>query len=213
VACGSGQGLRYVGREAELVVGGDITHSLLIRAKGHYLGAIPLVEFDAHLLPFKTASFDVVQIHEAIYYMANPRNVFEECRRVLRRGGVLVLCSINPAWADFNPSQYATGYFHAAELKATLAETFHSVDILFGFPVVDPTALNLAVSAIKRAAIRFNLIPRTMSGKALLKRLFLGPLLPVPAELTPGMASVDEAVSAPLHHSARFRIIYAVART
>ena len=109
VACGSGQGLRYVGRDARWVVGGDITHGLLAKAQSHYRGAVPLVLFDAHELPFAGASFDVVQIHEAIYYMARPRRVFEECRRVLRREGVLDQSTINPAWADFNPSPYATG--------------------------------------------------------------------------------------------------------
>ena len=49
-------------------------------------------------------------------------------------------------------------------------------------------------------------------GQTLLKRVFLGPLVPVPAELTPGLVPVDEPLPAPVHDSPRFRIIYAVAR-
>lgn len=215
VACGSGQGLGYVARNAARVVGGDITPGLLAQAHAHYRGAVaavPLVRFDAHALPFASASFDVVQIHEAIYYMAQPLRVFEECRRVLAPNGVLVVSSINPAWTDFNPSPHAEAYLGAGELKAVLEGAFRSVDILFGFAVPRPGPVGLALSAIKRLAVRLKLIPRTMRGKTLLKRVFLGPLLPVPAELTPGLAPVDEPRMVPLHDSARFRIIYAVAR-
>ncbi len=212
VACGSGQGLGYVGRTAGWIVGGDLTPGLLARAQGHYRGAVPLVRFDAHELPFAAGSFDVVQIHEAIYYMAQPRRVFEECRRVLRSEGALVLSSINPAWPDFNPSPFATGYLDTAALKAALELTFRSVDILFGFPVAQPTAASLAVSTLKRLAVRLNLIPATMRGKIFLKRAFLGPLRPVPTELLPDSVPIDTPHSAPLNQSPGFRVIYAVAR-
>ena len=212
VACGSGQGLGYVARDAARVVGGDITPGLLAQAHGHYRGAIPLVQFDAHALPFVSASFDVVQIHEAIYYMAQPQRVFEECRRVLTPDGVLVVSSINPAWADFNPSPHAAGYLGAGDLKTALERTFRSVDILFGFAVPQHTPFRLALSAVKRLAVRLKLIPRTMRGKTLLKRMFVGPLVPVPVELAPGLAPVDEPLPALLCDSSKFRIIYAVAR-
>lgn len=212
VACGSGQGLGYVARNAARVVGGDITPGLLAQAHSHYRGGVPLVRFDAHALPFASASFDVIQIHEAIYYMAQPPHVFEECRRVLAPDGVLVVSSINPAWTDFNPSPHAEAYLGAGELKAVLEEAFHSVEILFGFAVPRRGPVGLALSAIKRLAVRLKLIPRTMRGKTLLKRVFLGPLLPVPAELATGLAPVDEPLPASLHDSSRFRVIYAVAR-
>lgn len=213
IACGSGQGLRYVAREAAWVVGGDITAGLLARAQRHNRGVVPLVQFDAHQLPFSNASFDVVQIHEAIYYMGDPRRVFDECRRVLRPGGVLVISSINPAWPDFNPSPHATGYLGAEELKAALLQSFREAQIRFGFPVKPPTVVDAAVSALKRTAVRFKLIPKTMGGKTMLKRMFLGPLIPVPAELTPGCARIDAPQDSPADASPRFRIIYAVART
>lgn len=211
VACGSGQGLGYVARNAARVVGGDITPGLLAQAQAHYRAAVPLVRFDAHALPFTSASFDIVQIHEAIYYMAQPPRVFEECRRVLSAEGVLVVSSINPAWTDFNPSPHAEAYLGAGELKAVLEGVFRSVDILFGFAVPHRGPMRLSLSGIKRLAVRLKLIPRTMRGKTLLKRVFLGPLLPVPAELTLSLALVDEPLPAPLNDSSRFRIIYAVA--
>jgi len=212
VACGSGQGLGYVARSAARVVGGDITAGLLAQAHARYRGAVPLVRFDAHALPFAAGSFDVVQIHEAIYYMARPQRVFEECRRVLSTDGVLIVSSINPAWADFNPSPFMAGYLGAGDLKTVLERPFRSVDILFGFEVPHRAAAGAAVSALKRLAVRLHLIPTTMRGKAMLKRLFLGPLLPVPAEITADLGPVDEPRPAPLYESSHFRVIYAVAR-
>lgn len=212
IACGSGQGLRYVAREASWTVGGDITAALLERAQEHNQGAVPLVRFDAHHLPFANASFDLIQIHEAIYYMHDPSSVFEECRRVLRSGGVLVISSINPDWPDFNPSPFATGYLSAAVLETALLKSFSEARIQFGFAVKPPTALGVAVSTLKQVSVKLNLIPKTMGGKALLKRIFLGPLVPVPAELTPGCAPVDTPQHSTLDSSPRFRIIYAVAR-
>lgn len=93
VACGSGQGLGYVGANAARIVGGDITAALLTTAQAHYLGRVPLVRFDAHALRFAAATFDLVQIHEAIDYMADPRRVFQECRCALADGGTLVISS------------------------------------------------------------------------------------------------------------------------
>jgi SAM-dependent methyltransferase len=212
VACGSGQGLRYVGHNAEWIVGGDITAGLLVRAHAHYQGAMPLVQFDAHDLPFADSSFDIVQIHEAIYYMAEPRRVFDECKRVLRVNGILVLSTINPDWADFNPSPHATGYFTATSLKKTLLESFRSVEIMFGFPISSATVRGRVFSVIKRIAVGLKLIPKTMSGKTILKRIVFGPLRAVPAEFTPDCAPIDVPAVAPIHHSTQFRIIYAVAR-
>ena len=213
VACGSGQGLGYLARDAARVVGGDITASLVAQARAHYRGRVPLVRFDAHALPFADAAFDVVQIHEAIYYMSWPDRVFAECRRVLGPDGVLVLSTINPEWADFNPSAHATRYLTAAELKASLEQVFRSVEILFGFPVAARTGRALGlVSIVKRLAVRLRLIPKTMRGKTLLKRLFLGPLVRMPAELAPGIAPLDTPVAASLDAAPGYRIVYAIAR-
>jgi SAM-dependent methyltransferase len=212
VACGSGQGLGYVGRDAEFIVGGDITSQLLDAARAHYKGTVPLVQFDAHQLPFAESSFDIIQIHEAIYYMARPDRVFEECRRVLSADGILVVSSINPEWADFNPSAYAAGYFNATELNTALLRAFRFVEMSFGFRVPSRTLSGVAFSALKRAAVRLKLIPKTMSGKTMLKRIFLGRLQPVPVEFTRECAPIDVPQATNPEEATKFRIIYAVAR-
>ena len=213
IGCGAGQGLRYVGEEASLIIGGDITAGLLAIANQHYRGWLPLVRLDAHQLPFGDGAFDVVQMHEAIYYMANAGQVIRECRRVLGTPGLLVVSTINPEWADFNPSPHATRYLTASELEMTVAREFRSVDILFGFPVSQPSVRDAVVSQLKRLAVKWHVIPRTMNGKAALKRIFLGPLQAVPPELTAGFAPVDEPRRATHEPAERFKVIYAIAGT
>ena len=53
------------------------------------------------------------------------------------------------------------------------------------------TPRDRVVLLVKRAAVALRLVPKTMKGKALLKRLFFGPLQPAPAELTPGFGTVQ----------------------
>jgi len=214
IACGSGQGLGYVAASATRLVGGDVTFSLLARANRHYAGAprpIPLVQFDAHALPFAPKSFDLIQIHEAIYYFADIDRVLAECARVLRDDGTLMVSSINSEWPDFNPSPHAVHYCSAAELGRRLSARFRTVDISFGFAVEEMSSLDAVKSAIKRIAVRLNLIPKTMKGKTLLKRVFLGPLVTVPHELQAALAPVEQPIQRPLTDAPKFRVIYAVA--
>ncbi|MEK7217323.1 MAG: class I SAM-dependent methyltransferase [Chloroflexota bacterium] len=93
VACGSGMGLGFLARTAKRVVGGDCTQGLLRQARKHYGARIPLVRLDAHGLPFRDSSFDAIILYEAIYYLADPSLFLQECRRVLREGGSLIVCS------------------------------------------------------------------------------------------------------------------------
>ena len=56
------------------MVGGDIDEDILSFTQKHYEGRkdIHLYRFDAHKLPFKDTSFDVIILYEAIYYLAHP---------------------------------------------------------------------------------------------------------------------------------------------
>jgi SAM-dependent methyltransferase len=47
VACGPGVGLVYLGRQAEAIVGGDLTESLLRQAHRSVQGATPLVRLQS----------------------------------------------------------------------------------------------------------------------------------------------------------------------
>ena len=190
VACGSGQGLGYVAAKAGRVIGGDYTEGLLRKAHRHYSGRVSLVQLDAHVLPFRDQSFDVTILYEAIYYLAQPDKFLDECRRVLRDRGVILICTVNEEWSDFNPSPFSTRYFAAQGLAELLKRQGFSVELYGAFPVSRESAKDRIVSAIKRVAVSLHLIPKTMKGKEVLKRLFFGRLMLIPPEVTDGMAEL-----------------------
>jgi SAM-dependent methyltransferase len=214
VACGGGPGLGYLAKYARRVIGGDYTTPLLARAEHHYRGEIPLLRLDAHALPFRSGSFGAVLLYEAIYYLLEPDRFVAEAGRVLRSPGCLVISTVNPEWSDFNPSPLSTRYLSGRELASLLSERGFRTDIFGAFPVVRTSGKEWAVSAIRSAAVRFHLIPPTMKGKELLKRLFLGRLVTFPSEVTEAMAPYCpparlRANAAPIRD---FKVLFAVGR-
>lgn len=215
VACGSGHGLGYLARVARRVVGGDIDQENLRFAEQHYHGRprIELRRLDAHDLPFPDRSFDVCILFEAIYYLQKPKRFLEECRRVLRSGGVLLLCTANREWADFNPSPLSVRYYSSAELGRLLSEAGFEGEILGAFPAASEGVRGRVLSAIKRSAMTLRLVPSTMKGKRLLKRLFFGKLSPLPPEVEPSTGEYEPPV--PLANGAeagRYKVLYAIGR-
>ncbi|HHL40753.1 MAG TPA: class I SAM-dependent methyltransferase [Deltaproteobacteria bacterium] len=215
VACGSGIGLGYLAQTARRVVGGDIDDRNLGIAKGIYADdpKVAVDKMDAHALPWSEASFDVVLLYEAIYYLDAERFV-SEAFRVLRDGGVLIVCTVNRDWADFHPSPFSTRYFSVPELSAMLKEGgFGEVDFFGDSPVGDGGVSGSLLSLVKRAAVALNLIPRTLKGREVLKRLVFGRLEPMPAVIHDGMAPYEPPVSIPADRPCgAYKVFFVVAR-
>lgn len=212
VGCGAGMGLGYLARTACRVVGGDYSRKLLCLAREHYRDRVPLFQLDAQRLPFRERSFDVVILYEAIYYLAEPDRFVSECRRVLRAGGTVLICTVNPEWRDFNPSPFSKRYLSAAELANLLRRHNFEPEVAGGFPAANGSPRDRVVSLIKRTAVALHLIPRTMRGKLVLKRVFFGRLMPIPHEVTDGMAPYLAPERLPLPGpNARHTVLYAAA--
>lgn len=190
LGCGSGQGLGYLARVAKNLVAGDYSAPLLRLAQRHYQERIPLMQLDAQILPFRDQSFDVLILFEAIYYLPDCAAFARECARVLRPGGTLLLCTANKDLPDFNPSPYSHHYFSPPDFVDLLRPLGFQVDCFGDCPVDHRSPKQRFLSFLKRQARRWQLIPKTMSGKKLLKRLVFGGLVPMPAEL-----AEDEAFS------------------
>ena len=211
VACGAGQGLGVLGGHARRVVGADYTAALLDMARGHYAGRVPLARIDAQLLPFAGGSFDVVVMYEALYYLANPRAFIAEARRVLRPGGRLIVCTVNREWGDFNPSPFSTSYHSATELRALLEHGGFQTAMFAAFPVQQASLRDRVVSIVKRTAVTLGLVPKTMRGKRLLKRLFFGQLVVFPPELREDMAPYHAPVPLTgVGQVSGYKVLYAV---
>lgn len=214
VGCGAGQGLGCLASKARLVVGGDYTERLLDLAQSHFRGSMKLVRFDAHELPFQARKFDRVLLYEAIYYLVRPERFLEECRRVLRPGGMVLICTANREWPDFNPSPFSTRYLSATELTDLFRRSGFRAELFGGFPVSRETVRDRTISLAKRTAAKLHLIPETMKGKEILKRIFLGKLIKMPREVPyegNASAAFREAISDKTPAS-KFKVLYAVAR-
>lgn len=214
VACGAGIGLGYLARKARKVVGGDIDENNLKFAQEHYKGRhkIQLLLIDAYKLPFTDNSFDVIILYEAIYYLAHPEKFIREAQRVLRKGGNVLICTANKDWPGFNPSPYSYKYFSAHELFGLLKQNnFGNIALYGGCPVMTKTIKNKITSCIKRIAVALNIIPKTMEGKELLKRIFYGKLLPLPPELSDRMVEYRPPVSIPYDSSSfGYKVLFAI---
>ena len=213
VACGAGQGLGYLGRRAKKVIGGDYTEHIMRIAKEQDISRSVLLRFDAHTLPFKGSCFDLVILFEAIYYFIRPEQVLEECRRLLRKDGVLLICTANKDWHEFNSSPHSVRYFSAHELFGLLKEYYFDAELFGAFPVTARTAKDRIIAALRRMAVALHLIPKTMEGKAILKRLFYGKLSRLPAHVEDGMAEAHPLVRIATDcPDSQYKVLYAVAR-
>lgn len=213
VACGAGQGLGYLAKKARRVVGGDIDGDIVKCAQNHYQGRVEIFQFDAHKLPFEANSFDVVILFEAIYYLAQPKKFLEECRRVLRKNGLVLVCTVNKDWSGFNPSSFSFKYFSIPELVNLFKEYNFDVEIFGAFPISVDSGKDKIINFVRRTAVVLHLIPKTMKGKEKLKRIFCGKLVTLPAEIEEGMAEYSPPTSIPdVSSNSQYKVLFAVAR-
>lgn len=212
-ACGAGQGLGYLKQHARSVAGGDISAEVLARAQETYGDAIELKVFDAAAMPYPDASFDVVMLFEAIYYLPDVDAFMAEVKRVLRPGGHLLIATANKDLYDFNPSPFSVRYYGVVELGELCRR--HGFDADFrGY--VDVTKVSLrqrVLRPIKSLAARLGLIPKTMGGKEFLKKLFFGSIVDMPRSIldTPQPYEPPVALRAGVLDR-RFKVIYCAAR-
>ena len=192
VACGAGQGLGLIGGQARSVHAGDLNENILRLAKAHYGDRFSLKQFDAQSLPYEDDTFDVVVIHEALYYIPNASIFLSETCRILRAGGRILLSNTNKDLYDFNPSPFHTQYHGVVELKELLTTFNFNVDF-WGAQQVNNVSQRLRLfRLLKSVAVKLHMIPKTMKGKKFLKRVMFGKLLSMPAELSLGMAQAEE---------------------
>ena len=209
LACGPGMGLGFLARKARRVVGGDFDAGLVQQALDHYGSRFEIQQMDASDLPFEDDSFDVILLLEAIYYLPDPEKFVSESKRVLRPGGVLLVCSANCERPDFNPSPFTHHYFSASELGTLLTNGGFEVELSAAFPTADEAAGGSFYSFLRNIAVKYHLIPKTMGGKELLKKILYRNLDPFPKELE-DEGSLEPLVPVPSGATVEgFKVIFA----
>ena len=184
VACGTGPGLGLLALVARSLEAGDFSAPMLDRVRVHYGDRVPLQRFDASKMPYADVSKDVLIIFEAIYYLSSTEDFVEECRRVLRPRGHLLIVTANKDLSDFNPSPHSYTYYGVMELESVLRSKGFSAEY-FGYISVSEISLKQRIlRPVKQMAVKLGLMPKTMVGKKLLKKLMFGDLVKMPAEIT-----------------------------
>lgn len=183
MACGTGPGLGQLRSRARSLVAGDLDADVLALARAHYGDRIDLRCFDATATPFADASFDAIVLFEAIYYIPDVEALAREVHRLLRPGGVFLLATANKDLPDFNPSPFSCRYLNPPELRDLFARQGMASRFFGGSPVAADSLKGRVLRWLKKAAVRWKLIPGSMKGKRLLKRLVFGKLVTMPREL------------------------------
>lgn len=209
VGCGAGQGLGYLASVSRSLRAGDISPALVERARIHYRNRIEILELDAQALPFPECSLDVVMLFEAIYYLSSAERFVNECRRVLRPGGRVLIVTANKDLYDFNPSPFSHRYYGIRELDELFTDAGFECAFFGVTPVASVSIWQRILRPVKLLAVKLDLIPKSMEGKRFLKRLVFGKLHPMPPEIDPGIVSYfpPEPLPARLPDH-RFKVIY-----
>lgn len=187
VACGSGAGLGFLQGIANSISAGDCSGDIIERVRAHYGERIRLQRFDAQEMPFDGGSFDVVILFEALYFIADADRFVSQCRRVLRPGGKVLVATANKDLYDFNPSPHSTRYLGPPELQEMFARQGFSVECWGYMNSLSISIRQRVLRPIKKLAVSFNLMPGTMAGKKLLKRMVFGKMVRMPTEITGDM--------------------------
>lgn len=212
VACGTGQGLGYLGKIAKSLYAGDYSEKILDIAREHYGDRINLKQFDAQDMPFADNSMDVIILFEAIYYLPSADKFIAECQRVLQTGGKVLIVTANKDLYDFNPSPYSHKYYGVVDLRELFEKHGFETEFFGNTPVDEVSIRQKILRPVKKLAVKLGLIPKTAKGKKFLKRLVFGKLVEMPSEIREGMASyVEPSKISANYPDTRHKVIYCTA--
>lgn len=212
--CGAGQGLEYLALHARSVAAGDISAEVLQRARTTYGDRFDLRVFDAASMPWVDGSFDAVLLFEAIYYLPDVDAFLREVKRVLRPGGYLLIATANKDLYDFVPSPFSVAYYGVEELSRLAGKHGFSAEFWGYVDTAKVSARQRILRPVKSIASRLGLIPKTMGSKELLKRLFFGRLVQMPASILDAPVEyVEPTRLAGDRADKRFKVIYCAARS
>ena len=135
VGCGAGVDLARFAKGGAEVIGVDLAASAIALARANFEQHGLQGRFEVangERLPFPDNSFDLVFAHGVVQYTANPPQLVEECRRVLRPGGEAVFQVYNRiSWLNALSKLMKVGLEHddaPVILKFSIAEFRRLVD-------------------------------------------------------------------------------------
>lgn len=211
-ACGTGPGLGYLSKLANSIKAGDFDKNILKIAQTHYGSRIELKQFDAQDMPYEDDSLDVVILFEAIYYLPSAEKFISECRRILRNNGQILIATANKDLYDFNPSPYSHTFYGVVELAELLTKHGFAVECFGYLSVAEVSWRQKVLRPVKKAVVSLGLMPKSMAGKKLLKKLVFGKMIQMPAEIEAEMVPYAAPTPLPLSEpDQKHKVIYCAA--
>jgi ubiquinone/menaquinone biosynthesis C-methylase UbiE len=126
--CGTGHGTAILAEHARSAVGIDVSPPAIEDARRDHEKRAEFLEADMRRLPFSDGEFDAVVCFEAISHLAEPGLALDELRRVLARGGLLLVSSPNRGvYPPGNPLHLSE--MTSEELKRSLSRRFANVAV------------------------------------------------------------------------------------
>ncbi len=119
IGCGSGYGSAELSREANSVVGLDISAEAVAHARSHF--PLPNVRFlaaSASSIPFAASTFDLVTAFEVIEHLPDWDCLIREARRVLSPGGLFIVSTPNKRVYTESRGPEGANPFHVHEFEA-----------------------------------------------------------------------------------------------
>lgn len=194
------------------VVSCDLEYENVRLARAHTSGSF--LASDAIRLPFRDSSFDAAAACEMIYYVADQPAMLAEMKRVLRPGGRVFVACANPERPSFHHSPHSTHYPSASDLQRMLRTAGFEPEIYGVFPL-DQSARGRALRLVAGVATKLHLVPKTLAGRGMLKKIFFGELTPYsgPDEARTRSTEVADPQRLRSEDVCRgFRVLYAVGR-
>jgi ubiquinone/menaquinone biosynthesis C-methylase UbiE len=100
VGCGSGLFFKEIAAQTEIVVGVDVSHKLLLKAKKNANGFQNafILQADADHLPFKNGFYDTVFAFTILQNLPKPSETLGELKRVANKDGRVVVTGLKKAF-------------------------------------------------------------------------------------------------------------------
>jgi ubiquinone/menaquinone biosynthesis C-methylase UbiE len=94
VGCGTGSLLASLRRPRLKLAGADLSPVMMTEAKKRLGKTADLRVADSENLPWKAGTFDLVVTTDSIHHWPNPTKAFSEIKRVLKKGGHVVIADV-----------------------------------------------------------------------------------------------------------------------
>jgi ubiquinone/menaquinone biosynthesis C-methylase UbiE len=130
VGCGAGGLLALLKRPRLKLAGADISPNMIAEAEKRLSRSAELKVADSEKLPWKAGTFDLVVTTDSLHHWPNPLYAFSEMKRVLRRGGRVVVGDVTAPpvlkqlgnWIAKFGKEGDVRVYSAAELEMMLRE-------------------------------------------------------------------------------------------